>query len=119
MHPGPRSAQLSAMGKLTTHVLDTAAGRPAAGVKICLYQAGELITQATTNADGRCDVPLLAEAHVGEYEIVFSIGAYFRGCGIASPFLDEVPVRFSVIESQSYHIPLLCSPFAYSTYRGS
>lgn len=107
------------MGKITTHVLDTAAGQPAAEVRIRLYQAGNLIAEAHTNSDGRCDAPLLVEPHAGEYEIVFSIGAYFRGRGFASPFFDEVPVRFWLEAGLSYHVPLVCSPFAYSTYRGS
>jgi len=119
LHPGPGSAQLTAMGKITTHILDTAAGQPAAGVRIRLYQAGTLVAESSTNSDGRCDAPLLLDPQAGEYEIVFSIGAYFRGRGIVSSFLDEVPVRFLVEAGLSYHVPLVCSPFAYSTYRGS
>ncbi len=107
------------MGKLTTHLLDTAAGCPAAGVRIRLYHLGELICETASNTDGRCDGPLLSDAPAGEYEIVFSIGSYFRGRGVESPFLDEVPVRFSVVAGGNYHVPLVCSPFAYSTYRGS
>ena len=119
LHPGPRSAQISAMGKITTHILDIAAGLPAAGVRIRLYQEGNLITETHSNSDGRCEIPLLVAPPSGEYEIIFSIGAYFRGSGIASPFFEEVPVRFLVEAGSSYHVPLVCSPFAYSTYRGS
>lgn len=107
------------MTKLTTHVLDTLSGNPASGVSIQLWSNGSLIAEAVTNADGRCDAPLLVDPPPGEYELVFSIGAYFRACGIASPFLDEIPIRFLIEPNRSYHVPLACSPFAYSTYRGS
>lgn len=107
------------MGKLTTHILDTAAGKPAAGVRIRLYHAGELIAETISNGDGRCDGPLLVDPQAGEYEIVFSMGRYFQQQGVASPFLDEVPVRFLIEKGASNHVPLVCSPFAYSTYRGS
>jgi 5-hydroxyisourate hydrolase len=106
-------------GRLTTHVLDTAHGRPAAGVSIVLRRDGEVVARAVTNADGRTDGPLLeGEALVaGRYELTFGIGAYF---GDADGFLGEVPVRFRVADAgQHYHVPLLASPFAYSTYRGS
>ena len=116
-------------GRLTTHVLDTAQGRPAAGVRIELYRAESaerrLLAEATTNADGRCDGPLLAGADfaTGGYELVFHVGAYFRAQGIeiaAPAFLDQVPVRFGIAEAGShYHVPLLISPYGYSTYRGS
>jgi 5-hydroxyisourate hydrolase len=106
-------------GRLTTHVLDTAAGRPAAGVAVTLHRDGEPVASAVTNADGRTDAPLLeGEALVaGVYELVFAVGAYFA----ATPgFLDEVPVRFTVADaSQRYHVPLLVSPWSYCTYRGS
>ena len=107
------------MGKLTTHVLDTASGNPAQGVRIRLFHAGALITETLTNSEGRCDSPLLPDANPGEYEIVFSIGDYFSASGVASPFLNEIPIRFLVEEGRNYHIPLACSPFSYSTYRGS
>ena len=117
------------MGKLSTHVLDTAHGSPAAGVRIELWSlAGEartLIKSATTNADGRTDAPLLAadELRAGLYEVVFHVGDYFasRGVALTEPrFLDQVPVRFSIADaSASYHVPLLVSPWSYSTYRGS
>ena len=108
------------MGKLSTHVLDTANGRPAAGMTIELRRlpSGELLKMLTTNNDGRTDEPVLApdEMVAGEYELVFHVGAYFG----ESKFLDAVPVRFRVADAgQSYHVPLLCSPWSYSTYRGS
>ena len=115
------------MGRLSTHVLDIFHGRPAGGVRLELFRldaqgARTRLAQALTNADGRTDAPLLAGADfaAGSYEIHFGIGAYFAGIGIASPFLDIVPLRFTIAEPGGhYHVPLLCSPFAYSTYRGS
>jgi 5-hydroxyisourate hydrolase len=117
-------------GRLTTHVLNTREGQPAAGVMLELWAiapSGEraLIKQTQTNADGRTDAPLLAddELSVGVYELVFMIGAYFREAGVvnADPmFLDHVPVRFGISDvAAHYHVPLLASPWAYSTYRGS
>ena len=115
-------------GFLTTHVLDTAHGLPAAGMEIELarFEAGErhVLKTVRTNDDGRTDEPLLTEAEFGrgEYEIVFSTGEYFAGePGIAEPpFLDRVPIRFGVSDPEShYHVPLLASPWSYSTYRGS
>jgi 5-hydroxyisourate hydrolase len=106
-------------GRLTTHVLDTAAGRPAAGVPVTLRRDGATVAAAVTNADGRTDAPLLeGDALVpGVYELVFEVGAYFA---TTPGFLDEVPVRFTVRDAgQRYHVPLLVSPWAYSTYRGS
>ena len=112
-------------GTLTTHVLDTARGRPAAGMPLELFRiAGEdrrLLKTTTTNADGRTDEPLLAgeDFTVGVYEIVFHAGGYF-GEGGEPPFLGRVPVRFGVSDPQAhYHVPLLASPWSYSTYRGS
>ena len=114
--------------KLSTHVLDTAHGCPAAGMKIELWSLdGEertLLTTMKTNADGRTDTPLLSadEMEAGHYEIVFHVGDYFRACGAAlsdPPFIDVVPLRFRVAEDAHYHVPLLVSPFGYSTYRGS
>jgi len=118
------------MGKLTTHVLDTANGRPAAGVRIDLSSltAGgppRLIATFMTNADGRTDSPLLAEAQftVGSFELAFHVGAYFSASGTPQskpPFLDIVPVRFAIADPHAhYHVPLLVSPWNYSTYRGS
>ncbi|QCO57157.1 hydroxyisourate hydrolase (plasmid) [Pseudorhodobacter turbinis] len=118
-----------AAGKLTTHVLDTARGKPAAGVKITLYRvSGEghaKVTETVTNEDGRTNAPMLAGAAltVGEYELVFCAGDYLRASGQAGDgvlFLDEIPIRFGVPDADAhYHVPLLISPFAYSTYRGS
>lgn len=115
------------MGRLTTHVLDTAAGKPAAGVKITLYKVAaerSRLATMTTNDDGRTDAPLLDTDTfaTGTYELEFSIGAYFNAgevSGEGLPFLDIVPVRFSIAEDGHYHIPLLASPWSYSTYRGS
>ena len=108
---------------LTTHVLDTALGRPAAGVGITLHRDGEELARAVTNADGRTDGPLLAELEAGVYELRFAVGDYLRGAGhVVSdpPFLDVVPIRFGVAApGEHHHVPLLVSPWAYSTYRGS
>ncbi len=114
-------------GRLTTHVLDTALGRPAAGLALRLYrlEAGNrsLLGVTVTNADGRTDEPLLkGEAFApGVYEIEFDAGAYHRAAaGADTPFLDTVPVRFGIADAAAnYHVPLLLSPFGYSTYRGS
>lgn len=115
-------------GRLTTHVLDTAAGKPAAGLKIELFridrEARLYLKTATTNADGRCDAPLLdgGEFQTGEYELVFHAGDYLAGGGRDLPqpaFLDVVPIRFGMAEQSHYHVPLLLSPYGYSTYRGS
>jgi 5-hydroxyisourate hydrolase len=117
------------MGRLSTHVLDTVNGRPAAGVMITLDRlrpegGRDRVTQALTNADGRTGEPLLSGTlDVGIYELRFEIGAYFRNLGSALPdpaFLDIVPIRFGIAESEGhYHVPLLASPWSYSTYRGS
>jgi 5-hydroxyisourate hydrolase len=117
------------MGRLSTHVLDTARGRPAAGVRITLnrIEAGgrTQVAEAVTNADGRTDGPLLEGAglQAGQYELVFAAGDYLRDSGQAGAgllFLDEIPIRFGVPDAgQHYHVPLLLSPFGYSTYRGS
>ena len=105
-------------GKLSTHVLDTRSGKPAAGVKIELHFGGKSISTHTTNADGRTDQPLVAPGSLqkGEYELRFYVGAYFH----EKRFLDVVPVRFTVTDpAQNFHVPLLCSPWSYTTYRGS
>lgn len=117
------------MGKLTTHVLDTANGCPAAGMAVALHriEAGGpvLLKQIVLNHDGRADSPLLEGAAFvpGRYRLVFGVAAYFRGLGAAlsePPFLDEVPLDFGLATvGAHYHVPLLASPFAYSTYRGS
>ena len=107
------------MGKLTTHVLDTTSGNPAPGVRIRLHHHGELLADTVTNAEGRCDAPLLTDALPGEYQLLFSIGTYFRSQEITSPFLDEIPVHFTIEAGRDYHVPLACSPYSYTTYRGS
>jgi 2-oxo-4-hydroxy-4-carboxy-5-ureidoimidazoline decarboxylase len=117
-------------GRLSTHVLDTMAGKPAAGVRVVLREIGAsaegLLAEATTNADGRTDAPLLSGAplRIGTYQLEFHIGAYFAAQGAATtvspPFLGVVPIRFAVAEPEGhYHVPLLASPWSYSTYRGS
>ncbi len=110
------------MGRLTTHVLDTVRGGAAAGVRIELFEvlgSGLRSLKAVqTNSDGRTDAPLLEgdALRSGTYQLVFHVGAYFKGEG----FLDQVPVRFKVADAAAhYHVPLLCSPWSYSTYRGS
>jgi 5-hydroxyisourate hydrolase len=112
-------------GTLTTHVLDTARGRPAAGLSIELWSGATLLKTVRTNDDGRTDEPLLAgdALSVGTYELIFCVGDYFYRAGLGGPgvpFLDRVPVRFGVADAgAAYHVPLLVSPWAYSTYRGS
>ncbi len=115
------------MAGLTTHVLDTANGCPAAGVAVRLYTlSGErtLLASAETNSDGRTDEPLLDAAGLvsGEYELEFDVGAYFASRGAASasrPFLGTVVIRCGLESGEHYHVPLLASPWSYSTYRGS
>ena len=116
------------MGKLTTHVLDTASGRPAAGmsVELAILEGANwrVLKEARTNADGRTDSPLAEGALAkGQYRLVFDVASYYRMQGVAlpePPFLDRVPLRFGIADPQaSYHVPLLCSPWSYSTYRGS
>ncbi len=114
------------MGRLTTHVLDTAQGRAAMGVKIELSVAAGAAFQPVktvhTNRDGRTDAPLLKddEFRAGTYQLMFHIGEYFRGQGVAAGFLELVPVRFTIGDAgEHYHVPLLCSPWGYTTYRGS
>ncbi len=112
-------------GYLTTHVLDTARGCPAAGLKIELFliadgrreQRGERMT----NEDGRTDTPILPEQVfvAGTYELIFHAGEYLRANGMPDSFLDTIPIRFAMAEAAHFHVPLLLSPFGYSTYRGS
>jgi 5-hydroxyisourate hydrolase len=115
-------------GVLTTHVLDTATGKPASGLKIALYRVNgnshRLLKTVATNADGRCDASLLEgrDFKTGQYELVFFAGDYLRMIGVelADPaFLDQIPIRFGMAEAVHYHVPLLLSPYGYSTYRGS
>jgi 5-hydroxyisourate hydrolase len=117
------------MGKLTTHVLDTMNGCPAAGMAVGLYRMDGTVAvalkQLQLNDDGRADQPLLADAALlpGRYRLVFGVSPYFRGRGVVLPepaFLDEVPLDFGIADvSLHYHVPLLVSPWSYSTYRGS
>ena len=114
------------MGKLTTHILDTSMGTPAKEVEIKLYKRNDsslkLINSAKTNEDGRCNEPLLSENlfEEGCYEIEFNIGHYYATKEIDCPFLKDVVIRFYISNSdENYHVPLLISPFSYSTYRGS
>ncbi|SHJ39630.1 hydroxyisourate hydrolase [Aureimonas altamirensis] len=115
-------------GRLTTHVLDTATGRPAAGMRIELFRLdGDSrvhLKTVVTNDDGRCDGPILsgADFSTGVYELLFHAGDYLKSTapGLSEPlFLDRVPIRFGMAEAAHYHVPLLISPFSYSTYRGS
>ena len=117
------------MGKLSTHVLDLTLGQPGRGVKVELYaidgSTRTLLKSALTNHDGRCDAPLLegAAMKTGQYELVFAAGAYFDAMGTTLPnpkFIDRVTLAFGIADTQqNYHVPLLVSPWAYSTYRGS
>jgi len=118
-----------ASGRLTTHVLDQAAGRPAAGLRIALYRIDgdrrELVSETATNDDGRTDAPMAGgdTFTAGIYELVFEAGAYLRRAGHVSGenlFLDRIPIRFGIADaSQHFHVPLLLSPYGYATYRGS
>jgi 5-hydroxyisourate hydrolase len=117
------------MGKLSTHVLDTAQGKPGAGVRVELYavEGGQrtLLKQDATNNDGRCNAPLLEgeQLTAGQYELVFAAGDYFAAQGVALPsprFIDRVTIAFGVADpGQNYHVPLVVTPWSYSTYRGS
>jgi 2-oxo-4-hydroxy-4-carboxy-5-ureidoimidazoline decarboxylase len=122
--------RLGVHGRLSTHVLDTHSGRPAAGMALELVELSELgasrvVTRAITNADGRTDRPLIGgqPVPIGRYELTFSVGTYFAGRQVATsdpPFLDSIPVRFSVSEPEGHlHVPLLVTPWSYATYRGS
>lgn len=123
-------AGLDLAGRLSTHVLDNNAGRPARGIWLALrelsdYDAPRLIVRTQTNTDGRTDQPLISGRPVpsGQYELLFSVADYFREQRVAlaePPFLDVVPIRFSIAEPEGhYHVPLLVTPWSYSTYRGS
>ena len=116
-------------GYLTTHVLDTATGLPASGLRIVLYrltgEARDKIVEMETNSDGRTDGPILPQDsfETGQYELVFQAGDYLRRTGNAGDeplFLDQIPIRFGMADSEAhYHVPLLLSPYSFSTYRGS
>jgi 5-hydroxyisourate hydrolase len=106
------------MARLSTHVLDTSRGKPAAGMTVRLYRDGDLLATAETDPDGRTAEPLLAGDSIpaGTYELIFSVGAYFG----SSPFLEDVVIRFRIADpAGNYHVPLLISPYGYTTYRGS
>lgn len=113
------------MAGLSTHVLDTSLGKPAASLTIQLYREGELLTERVTNTDGRTDEPLIksGELETGKYALHFYAGDYLRTNGLATDpvlFLDVVVINFGIAHTdQHYHVPLLLSPFGYSTYRGS
>jgi 2-oxo-4-hydroxy-4-carboxy-5-ureidoimidazoline decarboxylase len=122
--------RLSVHGRLSTHVLDTHSGRPAAGIAVELVELSDLgasrvVTRTVTNADGRTDQPLIGgrPLPIGRYELTFSIGQYFAGRQVAMsdpPFFDQIPLRFSVSEPEGHlHVPLLVTPWSYATYRGS
>ena len=115
-------------GYLTTHVLDTARGVPAEGIQISLYRVSgnshRKIAEAVTNSDGRTDAPILPEHDfkTGTYELIFNVESYFEAIGLTPEeprFLGQIPIRFGMSEEAHYHVPLLLSPFGYSTYRGS
>ena len=122
--------RLPVIGRLSTHVLDTHSGKPAAGVSVELVElsalgASRVVTRTVTNSDGRTDQPLIGgrPVPIGSYELRFSVGKYFAARGVKlsdPPFLDEIPLRFSVSEPEGHlHVPLLVTPWSYSTYRGS
>lgn len=132
----PAAATAPTPGRLTTHVLDTVHGQPAAGMSVALYvrqaapdgasgEPWQLLREVVTNADGRVDGPLLQgdELQPGHYRLVFEVDAYFRAQGTPLPdvpFLTQVPLDFGIADACAhYHVPLLVSPWAYSTYRGS
>lgn len=118
---------MAGSGRLTTHVLDTTHGKPAAGMRFDLLMVhgdhSHHVLSTRTNADGRADKPLLEgdQFHLGTFELIFHVGEYFDrlGTAVEHQFLDIVPIRFSMGAETHYHVPLLVSPFGYSTYRGS
>jgi len=121
--------EIKDQGRITTHVLDTAQGRPAGGIKVELFrltgETREILASVVTNDDGRCEAPLVhgAEMSAGHYELVFHVSDYQRSTSVDASkilFLDQIPIRFGIMDAdQHYHIPLLLAPFGYSTYRGS
>jgi len=122
--------RLAVLGRLSTHVLDTHGGKPAAGISVVLTELSDLgasrvVTRTVTNSDGRTDAPLIGgrPVPIGRYELMFSVGDYFSGRGVPMsdpPFLDKIPLRFSVSDPEGHlHVPLLVTPWSYATYRGS
>jgi 2-oxo-4-hydroxy-4-carboxy-5-ureidoimidazoline decarboxylase len=122
--------RLSVHGRLSTHVLDTHSGKPAAGISVVLTELSGLgearvVARAITNSDGRTDQPLIGgrPVPIGRYELMFAVGTYFAGRGVSlsdPPFLDQIPLRFSVSDPEGHlHVPLLVTPWSYATYRGS
>jgi 2-oxo-4-hydroxy-4-carboxy-5-ureidoimidazoline decarboxylase len=122
--------RLSVYGRLSTHVLDTHSGKPATGISVTLIELSDLgasrvVARAITNSDGRTDQPLIGgrPVPIGRYELMFSVGEYFAGRGVPMsdpPFLDQIPLRFSVSVPEGHlHVPLLVTPWSYATYRGS
>ncbi len=115
------------MARLSTHVLDTAKGMPGRGISVKLFSLDgdrHLVASAVTNTDGRTDEPLLNDEtfRAGAYELEFAVADYFSSAGFSlaePPFLDNIVIRFSLSEGENYHVPLLVSPWSYSTYRGS
>ncbi len=116
------------MGKLSTHVLDTSSGKPAGNMRLQLFwlsgDVRRLLRDTTTNSDGRTEAPLMSGSlNAGTYELVFYVADYFKENGVElpnPPFLTHVPLRFGIAEPDgNYHVPLLCSPWSFSTYRGS
>lgn len=120
------------MGWLSTHVLDTARGCPAAAVAVVLFRlhptsdnesgwTKQEICRTVTNSDGRCDQPILSEADfaLGDYELVFDAGGYLAANGLPTDFLSQISIRFTMSKDDHYHVPLLLSPYGYTTYRGS
>lgn len=113
------------MGKLTTHVLDTAHGCPGKGITVRLYKDGKLLVKTKTNADGRCDAPVLSDRNfkAGNYRLEFDVAKYFKNKDVKLPripFLDIIVIHFGIADAEAhYHVPLLVSPYGYSTYRGS
>lgn len=111
--------------KLSTHILDLTLGKPAAGLRVELWRRGTRqvrLKEVTTNNDGRTDAPLLSaeEMTEGDYELVFFVRDYFSALGVECTFLDDVPIRFSITDATTgYHVPLLVTPWSYSTYRGT
>lgn len=115
---GRGGERVGVMGKLTTHVLDTVSGKPGNGVLVRLLQEGAEVAHGVTNADGRLDAPLLEDGE-GVYDLIFEVGGYFGRMGYEEGIFKEAVIRFEMKAGGKYHVPLVCTPWAYSTYRGS